>query len=118
VESIFSKRLKEVRDKKGLTQDDIAIGIRSHKSTISMYENGFRRPSHDMIIKIAEYLNVSADYLIGLTDNPSEKLKDDSIQFHQLTGLLRDFFSDPEVLQHEKDTIFQEVNKLYWKFKE
>jgi len=50
--SIFSKRLKEVRDRKCLTQEDIANAIKSQKSTISMYEKGNRRPSHDMIIKI------------------------------------------------------------------
>jgi len=115
--SIFSKRLKEVRDRKGLTQEDIANAIKSQKSTISMYEKGNRRPSHDMIIKIAEYLNVSADYLMGLTDNPDEKLNNTSIDFHQLNRYLRDFLSDSEISQADKDAIFKEMNKLYWKYK-
>lgn len=66
---ILAKRLRELREEKGLTQRDIAqaLGL-SSQSTITNYEQNNRDPDYETLIKIAKYHKVSIDYLLGLTD--------------------------------------------------
>lgn len=59
----FAKRLKELRMSRGLTQDDLARELRLVKSSISMYENGKRKPSFEVLEAIADYFNVNMDTL-------------------------------------------------------
>lgn len=55
----FAKRLKELRVSRGLTQDDLARELNLVKSSISMYENGKRKPSFEVLEAIADYFNVN-----------------------------------------------------------
>lgn len=66
----FNENLKIARERKGLSQKDIAEGIGVAKSTYSLYESGNREPNVQTIKKIADMLNVSADELLGLEDEP------------------------------------------------
>lgn len=59
----FAKRLKELRASRGLTQDDLARELNLAKSSISMYENGNRKPSFEVLEAIADYFNVNMDTL-------------------------------------------------------
>lgn len=59
----FAKRLKELRMSRGLTQDDLARELKLVKSSISMYENGKRKPSFEVLEAIADYFNVNMDTL-------------------------------------------------------
>ena len=63
-------RLKELRKKKGISQLRLATDLNTTQNTISRYETGEREPGIAELIKIAEYFNVSVDYLIGRTENP------------------------------------------------
>lgn len=51
--------------------------IGSTKGTISNLENGNKKPSLDMLIKLANYFNISIDYLVGRTDEPLLHQKED-----------------------------------------
>ena len=64
----FPERLKSIRDDKGITQKHLAEVLNITISTISHYENGTREPSIEILIQMAEVLNVSVDYLVGSTD--------------------------------------------------
>lgn len=59
----FAKRLKELRVSRGLTQYDLARELKLVKSSISMYENGKRKPSFEVLEAIADYFNVNMDTL-------------------------------------------------------
>ena len=63
-------RLKELRTKKGVSQLRLATELNTTQNTISRYETGEREPGIDELIKIADYFNVSVDYLIGRTEDP------------------------------------------------
>ena len=63
-------RLKELRKKKGVSQLKLATDLNTTQNTISRYETGEREPGINELIKIADYFNVSVDYLIGRTENP------------------------------------------------
>ena len=64
-------RLKELRKRKGISQLRLATELNTTQNTISRYETGEREPGIDELIKIADYFNVSVDYLIGRTENPA-----------------------------------------------
>lgn len=81
----FGNRLKTLRIKKKLTQQQLADLLGLTKSVISAYENGLRYPAYDVLIKIARIFKVSTDFLLcveikreidtsGLTDEQVEAL--------------------------------------------
>ena len=61
-------RLKELRKSKNLSQIRLAMELNINQNTISRYENGEREPGIAELISIADYFDVSVDYLIGRTD--------------------------------------------------
>lgn len=63
-------RLKELRKAKGISQLKLAIDLNTNQNTISRYETGDREPGIVELIKIADYFNVSIDYLVERTNNP------------------------------------------------
>ena len=63
-------RLKEIRKSKGISQLKMAMDLNTNQNTISRYETGEREPGINELIKIADYFNVSVDYLLERTDNP------------------------------------------------
>ncbi|EAE7099222.1 helix-turn-helix transcriptional regulator [Listeria welshimeri] len=65
---MISERLKHARKIRKLTQDDLAKLVNTSKATISNYENKYSSPSADMIVLLADALNVTTDYLLGKSD--------------------------------------------------
>ena len=66
----FPSRLKSLRTSSNLTLEQLGKELGSTRATIGNYENSNKKPSLEMLIKIADYFNVSIDYLIGRTDDP------------------------------------------------
>jgi transcriptional regulator with XRE-family HTH domain len=64
----IGEKVKELRKARGLTQSELATMIGVTTSAVSSYEIMERQPSYDILIKIAAYFNVSADYLLGMTE--------------------------------------------------
>ncbi len=64
-------RLKEIRKSRGISQLKMALDLNTSQNTISRYETGEREPGIVELIKIADYFNVSIDYLLERTDNPT-----------------------------------------------
>lgn len=67
-------RLKELRIKKGITQLRLAMELNMSQNTVSRYENESREAGYNELIKIADYFNVSIDYLLERTDNPKTNI--------------------------------------------
>jgi transcriptional regulator with XRE-family HTH domain len=65
VSQIFSRRLKEVRELRRLSQAELAKKAGLQPTAISHFETGTRAPSFDNLRRLADALNVSTDYLIG-----------------------------------------------------
>lgn len=74
----FGLRLKELRKKKNLTQEQVAIRLNLTKASISGYENNTITPPNDMVVKLALMYGVSTDYLLGLD-------KEETIVISELT---------------------------------
>ena len=65
---IFAERLKQLRKQKGVSQETLGKELIVSKAAISYYEKGERAPDIDTLNIIANYFGVSADYLLGRTD--------------------------------------------------
>ena len=63
------EQLKILRESRGLSQQRLAIEFNVSQAMISKYELGLSEPDINMIRSIAKFFHVSADYLVGLTDN-------------------------------------------------
>ena len=68
---LFCKRLKEIRAQRKMTQQDISEKTGIPSTSISHIEAGSRKPSLENFYKLIVVLNVSADYLLGRTDQYS-----------------------------------------------
>ena len=67
----FIKRLLEIRTSKNISQIAISKSINISLRSYQRYEKGEREPSLTVIYSIADYFDVSTDYLLGRTDNPN-----------------------------------------------
>lgn len=64
-------RLKELRKKHKISQLKLAMDLQLNQNAISRYETGVREADYSTLIKIADYFDVSIDYLLERTDNPN-----------------------------------------------
>ena len=71
---MLPKRLKELRKQMGLTQKEVAEKIQVGQNSYSNWENGNRKPTAETTSKLADFFNVSPNYLLGNTEikNPNE----------------------------------------------
>ena len=66
----FGLRLKELREKRGLTQADVARRLGLTRVTVSGYECNTTLPSTEQLINLALLYNVSIDYIVGIDKRP------------------------------------------------
>lgn len=72
-------RLKDLREEMHVTQEDLAGRLGISEIQVYRYEKGTAEPRADVVVKFAEFFNVSTDYLLGVSDESgsylNEKLK-------------------------------------------
>ena len=107
---IFSKRIKELRENKGLSMDQLASELGVTKSRVNMWENNGTIPRGEVLIQLARFFHVTTDYLLG-NDDTSEVSKTNtklnSLQrnlgklnereLKQAEGMLKAVFMDGEL---------------------
>lgn len=71
MKDILAKRLRECRDKTGLPQIKVAVYCDITEKAYQNYELGVHEPKVSILMRIAQFYEVSIDYLVGLTDNPT-----------------------------------------------
>lgn len=69
---VFPMRLRELRVTTGMTLKGLGSVLGLAESTMSGYENGFRKPDAETLVKIADHFGVSTDYLLGRKHVPTE----------------------------------------------
>jgi transcriptional regulator with XRE-family HTH domain len=100
---MFKLRLKELRNLRGLTQEQLAAELNISSSTISAYERGIREPSLETISAIAGYFSVDQGFLLG--DSPIRKKyvfnKDGNHEFDRIINkiLMMDNFTIIKILE-------------------
>lgn len=71
--SLFGAKLRELRQSNKLTSQQLADVFEIHKGTISNLERGIKSPSIEMAVSLADYFDVSLDYLVGRSDVPERR---------------------------------------------
>lgn len=106
-------RIKELRKQKGMTQASLAKVLKVSDRTVGFYENGDRDPDTDTLIKLADFFDVSVDYLLGHSDirNYNYKLKNE----RPMVILDQKFEFDEELSSEAIKEI--EIIKEYFKYK-
>ena len=110
-------RVKELREKNGLTMQKLADETSIGKSTIASYESRGVTPKPDKAQKLAEYFNVSVAYLLGYIDTPKEELMtfDSGEEFEKAIQRLLDESSSEKKQVKKKGIdltkIFEEIKK-------
>ena len=86
------ERLKIIREKRNITQIRLSVGISVSQETISAYESGKAMPSAETLVKLADFLNTSTDYLLGRikADTPLTQISNEMVD-KQLTELLNNY---------------------------
>ncbi len=124
----FGDRLRELRLERNLTQEELAANFGLHKTRISQYELNKRQADDEMKKKIAQFFNVSLDWLMGLTDirNYVENsdtiigvdaflISEDKKQIYlQVKHCAEDFFKNDKINLKDKKEILDLMSKLYW----
>lgn len=89
----YGNRIAALRDKRGLTQEELSHILGISRASLSHYEKNRREPDHETLIKIADQFKVSIDYLVGRTSEPSIDLDQEVREFVDELEL-----SDEEIL--------------------
>lgn len=126
---MFATRLKELRLKRGLTQKELAQKLNMQNTAISKYELNQRKPDTETLLEIANFFNISIDYLLGNTDKKepntendipqeySDKYKvtkKDLKQHDEVLEHAQAFMMDDKVGEEDKEKLVAVINKLYW----
>ncbi len=105
----ITARLSSLRKEKGLSQKEAAAGLGVSQALLSHYENGIRECGLDFLCRAADYYNVTADYLLGLSESkrgfegafgikgdlPSDS-ELNTLTIFRVAGKLRNFLSFPQ----------------------
>lgn len=82
---MFTKRLKSLRKEAGLTQKEIADHFKTSPQSYAQWEKGLRSPSKESLEKLAQFFDVSTDYLLGNSElkNPEDQLSNVELLFRK-----------------------------------
>lgn len=69
--NIFSENVKLLREQANLSQSELGSAIGISKQTVNDIEHGRSKTTLDRAISLADYFNVSLDYLVGRSDDPT-----------------------------------------------
>ena len=109
---VFGKRLKELRKANGYTIVQFADRVGISKSTLGYYENDKRMPDIEILVRIADTLNVNADYLIGRTNTTAQKGKMKTVcEFTGLSDCAVEYLS--ELVKNKDYAKLSIINHLF-----
>ncbi len=119
----FNERLKELREKNQLTQEQLARKSDVSSRMIQRYEYGKSRPRLDAAEKIASALGVTTDELLGNSGRFESKATEKygtrvAKQAHELADELSDLFTGGELAEEDLDVMMKAVQDAYWIAKE
>ncbi|WP_300347603.1 helix-turn-helix transcriptional regulator [Clostridium sp.] len=113
---MLGNRIKSLREERNLKQIDLASYLNIGRSTLSQYESNKRVPSDEIKNKLADYFNVSLDYLMGKSDIKESvdqllKYKSTTIALHNSNGI------DDELPDEAKKEIEDFIEYVKHKYK-
>jgi len=76
-------KLKEIRESRGISQRQAAIGLNLSPTVYNRYENGLREPSNVILLAMADYFHVSVDELLGREPEPMDEIQDEAFSIRE-----------------------------------
>ena len=107
----FSERLKELRKQAHLTQVELASKLGIVQSSYADWERGKKKPTQDNLVKIAQILNVSVDYLVGNSEEKADELDNIELLFRMNSKGLTD--EEKKVFKKELIEFMEERKKAF-----
>lgn len=124
---LVGSRIKELRLKQGLSQDDVAKALDMKRANVANYEAGRTTPPSDIIGRLADLLYTSSDYLLGRIDNPmplaltsSDSIPEwatwkDKKDFRQLLEEDSEImFDGVPIEEDDRERVLQVLEALFW----
>ena len=111
----FAERLKEHRKQAHLTQVELAKRLGIGQSSYADWERGKKNPTQENLIRLAQTLNVSVDYLVGNSEEKSDELDNIELLFRMNSKDLTD--EEKAVFKKELIEFMEERKKLFTKLK-
>lgn len=109
----FSERLKDLRKQAELTQVDVAGRLGISQQAYASWERGVKKPTQDNLVKIAQILNVSVDYLVGNSEEKADELDNIELLFRMNSkGLTK---KEKEIFKKELIEFIEERKKVFEK---
>ncbi len=101
---LFGDKLRELRKEKKVSQEEIGKLCGVAKNTVSNWENNINKPDIDLVLKLAQYFNVTTDYLLGFTQDDLDKIKQLEIALKNAgVDNIEQAMQIIEILKNEKD---------------
>lgn len=107
----FGDRLKLLREDLGLTQKELASVLLISPSTIGMYEQNYRMPDSEMLIRIADLFKVSVDYLLGRV-NPYVSIDESKMLTLEIKTIVN-YLKDKKITQKKMKLIKAFIDALF-----
>lgn len=110
---LLGKRLKALREKKGISQKFVAAKIGVNNSTLSGYESGYREPDGETLLRLADFYEVTTDYLLGRSNSPKFSSNIEAVTNDIDLGLSIEDIMEKYNLKFEGDPLIKEdVEKI------
>lgn len=109
----FSERLKKLRKQVQLTQVEVAEKLGISQPAYASWERGVKKPTQENLVKIAQVLNVSVDYLVGNSGEKSDELDNIELLFRMNTNGLTE--EEKKVFKKELIEFIEERKKTFLK---
>ena len=107
----FSERLKNHRKQAHLTQVDVAEKLGISQPAYASWERGVKKPTQENLVKIAQILNVSVDYLVGNSEEKADGLDNIELLFRMNSKGLTD--EEKEIFKKELIEFMEERKKVF-----
>lgn len=108
----YGDRLKKLRNNANLSQKELSDRLHINRSTYARYETSSTQPDFDTLVKLANYFNVTTDYILGNSDDPH---KTESEELQEFIEEVKVWYKDEPESKEEKLKMFK---KMFEAFKE
>lgn len=108
-------RLRDLRLREGLTQEQLAVALSTSQQAIFSYERGVYEPDINMLTKMAQFFHTSIDYIVELVDveTPIQNIKPHELTEAE-TRLIRFFRNLPTSVQSDISGLVSHLENLHW----
>lgn len=106
----FSERLTQLRRRYSVSQTELANAVGVSRKSIQYYESGERYPRSGVLTRLAEYFNVTVDYLTS----DGEAVTKSGYSTDALIGEVTALFAGGELSEEDKDMVMRVIQEAYW----